>query len=262
LTAEVDVPVYRRFDFPDTITNRALSRHKEFFPNNAQPIDRNVYILTFSEGQRPSFSIVYHACHPVSRHNRSVPSADYVGAIRSAIRSRFGVSCCLFLQGCAGDIRPNFAQKRVAFLPRSRFNWRFKGNPSPTDQETADAKYADAVKRAQIVSSFAIAESDLRLRERTLAVRGLGMAAIAQFDIGPHISFVFLPFEVSHRYHLDLLKTPSPSRRFIVSCAGNVHGYLPHPDQHRSGGYEVERSRLCMGLAQPISIDSRDLWSV
>jgi hypothetical protein len=103
------------------------------------------------------------------------------------------------------------------------------------------------------------AKAGIRAASSILYVRS-ALKPFSQFDVGGEASFAFLPFEVSHRYQIDVLQMPSPPRRFIVSCAGHVHGYLPHIDQHRSGGYEVERSRTYMGLRQPIAIESRDIW--
>ena len=53
----------------------------------------------------------------------------WAGALRRAVRERFGNVPCLFLLGCSGDIRPDFSRKRVAWLPRSRFNWQESGRP-------------------------------------------------------------------------------------------------------------------------------------
>lgn len=257
--AEVDVPVYRRFDYPATTFNSLLSHHCGLFPNPAHPVDRNVYILVFAQGELPLFSIAYHACHPLTRRDGRAASSDYVGALRTAISERFGTTTCLFFLGCAGDVRPNFAGKRIELLPRNRLNWSFK-EPTLEDEQSTDAKYADAVQRAEFVARFVATEADFRVAERVLEVRGLGGVPMQQLDIADQLSFAFLPFEVSHRYQLETLNVSDRPRRFIVSCSGDVRGYLPHADQHRHGGYEVDGSLPLMGLKNRISVESRDIW--
>lgn len=260
MVGRVDIPIYRRFDFPQTKLNRLLARRAGLYPNEAHPIDRNVYLFAFAKEGRGLFSIVYHACHPVTRHDGKAASADYVSALRQAVAARLGPQPCLFFLGCAGDIRPNLAQKRTRLLPRSRLNWKFRPEPREADEMEIDAQYRLSIESARTVARFSLADGDIRLNQSSLAVRGLGPVSMPQLDIGQEVSFSFLPFEVSHRYQLEVAAMPQPPRRFVVSCADTVHGYLPHPDQLRAGGYEVEASRALMGLANPISIDSRDLW--
>ncbi len=123
--AEVDVPVYRRFDYPDNILNRFLASRFGFYPNEARKIDQSIYLFEFGDGERAHFVVVYHACHPVSQGVGCELSPDYVGAIRQAVRERFSVETVVFLQGCAGDVRPNLARKRVAMKRRCKARARF-----------------------------------------------------------------------------------------------------------------------------------------
>ena len=259
LVGQVDVPVYRRFDFPASALNGFLTRHAGRYPNDVHPVDRNVYVFAFSAKGKPQFSIVYHACHPVTRHSGETVSPDYVGALRAAVTERLGAQPCLFFLGCAGDIRPNLAEKRSALLPRNRFNWRFKPEPSAEDEKAIDEKYRQAVLQARAVAEFAVGEDGFQLTDRSITVQGLGEIPARQLDIGGEVSFLFLPFEVAHRYQLEVMDARHP-RHFIVSCAGNVRGYLPHANQLRHGGYEVEGSRAPMGLERAITMESRTLW--
>jgi hypothetical protein len=244
--AEVQIPVYRRFDVPDSALNRLLTARAGMYPNCAQPIDRGLYLFEFASGGRAQVVIAYHACHPVSRARAELLSPDYVGSLRAAVRARFDVRTCLFLLGCAGDIRPNFACKRVSWLPRSRLNWRFEYPPTTASEAAADRAYDDAVRTAEPIEAFdvcrapALVRRTLNLRSRRVEVPSLVFADRLRFD--------FLPFEVSHLYHLAARERDP--RHFIVSCAGHTRGYLPHPSQLFAGGYEVDGSRTCMGMAE------------
>ena len=74
--------------------------------------------LAVSERSDVKFAFVYHAGHPVSRHDSTVISADYIAAIREGIRDIYGQIPIIFLQGCGGDIRPNITKKRRKYLPK------------------------------------------------------------------------------------------------------------------------------------------------
>lgn len=256
--AEVPVPIYRRFDVPDSRLNRFLTSRAGMYPNSLQPIDQNLYLFEFSRGDNTEFVLAQHACHPVSRQDRQRLSPDYVGAIRRAVRERFGSAPCLFLQGCAGDIRPNLARKRVVWLPRSRFNWRFEWPVSRQGEQGTDRAYADAVYAASLWHSLPLGAGSVRIEHRVLTLEAQGPVDFPRLVIADRLRFDFVPFEVSHFFHLDAqLKDPM---HFIVSCANHTLGYLPHASQLAAGGYEVDGSRNCMGMAQRAVLSGNVLW--
>jgi hypothetical protein len=256
LKSDVPVPIYRRFDFPRTVLNRVLTRFAGFYPNGDHPVDRGLYLLAFMRGDAAVAVIAYHACHPTTRHGWHAVSADYIDAIRQGVRQRFGISHCVFLLGCSGDLRPNLTTKRVKWLPRNRLNWRFKSQPSSADQDAIDTVYRQAVFDATPIDDFPWADSDVTATVRRIEINGLGPVDEPQLRFGSHICFSFVPLEVSHQFHLDVLKRGGHPRDLIVSCAGNTRGYLPHPHQIRYQGYEVDGSRPYMGLRQRVQADS------
>src|SRR5256714_2254536 len=77
-------------------------------PDATGPRDETVHILTFTDGgERPVALLWSYACHPVTFAEPWQVSADYPGVVRRALRAAFGADLpVLFLQGCAGDIRP------------------------------------------------------------------------------------------------------------------------------------------------------------
>jgi hypothetical protein len=249
--SEVDVPVYRRFDYPDNFINRLLSKNFGFFPNESLEIDRSIYIFVFFDDHRALFSVVYHACHPVTLGVSCELSADYVAVIRRAVRERFSLSPVLFFQGCAGDVRPNVAKKRIKSLPKFRLNWRFNWQPSSQVLAEVEKDYSSAVLSAVPGQIIPISGS-FSLSSRKIALHGMDDVEVFHWVIPGGVEFIFCPFEISHLYHLDAMK--SGSSRFIVSCSNNTLGYLSHPTQHKAGGYEVNQSLSYMGLSQRIEI--------
>src|SRR2546423_1540208 len=77
-------------------------------PDPTGPRDETVHVLTFTdERKRPVAPLWSYACHPVTFAEPGQVSADYPGVVRRALRAAFGADLpVLFLQGCAGDIRP------------------------------------------------------------------------------------------------------------------------------------------------------------
>lgn len=250
---EVPIPVYRRFDRPPNILNTFLTKRAGLFPNETVNIEKDVYVWLFSQGTVPVFSLVYHACHPVTRTEPGAVSADFVDAIRQAVRQRFGVPVCIFLQGCSGDIRPNFSCKRLRALPRCRLNWRFKPQPAPADEIHADIAYTRAVATARLIAEAPAGKAEVRVHHRSLRLRGGGLAEAIELDLSRISRFCFLPFEVSHLY--NRLGDLPESRRFLVSCAGHTLGYLPHPTQIPHGGYEVDSACAYMSLERRLELE-------
>ena len=248
---EVDVPVYRRFDFPQNYLNRLLTQSCGFYPNESRKIDRSIYILVFGDAEKDLFAVVYHACHPVTLGVSCEVSADYVGAIRAAVRKRFSLSSVLFFQGCAGDIRPNLAQKRFRWLPRMRLNWRFNWRPPKIAVEDVYKKYSLAVADATHQKSVELT-AGFSVQSQEVSTNSHGVVSVAKWAIPGDVEFHFFPFEMSHLYNLASQK--SASHKFIVSCSNDVLGYLSHPSQHSAGGYEVEGSLHFMGLSEKIEI--------
>lgn len=256
--AEVDVPIYRRFDVPDSAVNRWLTKHAGMYPNSAQKIDRNLYLFELGGPDRTDLVIAFHACHPVSRADHSKISADYVGVLRRAVRARFGQVPCLFLLGCCGDIRPNFWKKRISWLPVSRLNKRFEWPTTVASQHKADQVYANAVLKARKWKTLEFSGEELKLEYADLPLVNQPMLRIPRIRLGQHLSFEFVPFEVSHLFHLDAHK--KDPMRFIVSCADRTLGYLAHPSQIAAGGYEVDGSRQCMQLSSRVLLKESRLW--
>ena len=256
--SDVNMPVYRRFDFPDSQVNRFLTRYGGMYPNVDVNIDRGLYIFEFAKGDVTQFVLVYHACHPVSRYDLTNLSSDYIGAIRMAIRERFQVGPCLFLLGCAGDVRPNFARKRIPWLPRNRLNWRFEPWASLDNELAIDNAYKEAVHLATWQNSIQLTNNPVRVERRNLHLLAQGDFEMTRLVIGQQLSFDFLPFEVSHYFHMEAQK--KDPMHFLVSCVNDTLGYLPHPRQLSAGGYEVDGSRNCMNLGERVELKKDSLW--
>lgn len=259
-SGEVEWPIYRRFDYPQTTINKFFSKFGGFYPNIDQPIDRSIKIIVFYSKNIALFAIAYHACHPVSRSNEEIISPDYIEAIRDAVRQKFSINTCLFFLGCSADIRPNFQTKRISFIPKNRLNLRFNYNPSNQLQKQLDRDYFKAIINANKIYEAKISEDTINIQKKSVKIAGFKMLEIPILRIFENIQFAFFPFEISHRYHLEILNKYPDSFYFLVSCARHTYGYLPHLSQLKYSGYEVDSSRKIMGLQNRIYFNMGQLW--
>ena len=194
----------------------------------------------------PKFAFVYHAGHPVTRCNDQVISADYIGVIREELRQNFGNIPVIFLQGCGADIRPNIVRKRSPYFPELWLNKKFKAPPSEEEQCHVDRAYKKAVRDLCLEDEFIFNEKEIKISRKLLALKGQNCITYPVVSVPNKLQFHFLPFELSHFFHLNIQKKNNSC--FLVSCTQNTYGYLPHPNQLEYGGYEVDSSRDYMGL--------------
>jgi len=256
-SATVEVPIYRRRDSPDNYLNRLLTRYCGMFPNSREPIDRSLHLIVLMAGQEPVSALVWHSCHPTSRSDLEAVSADYIDSVRRAVRTRFGSALpCLFLQGCAGDIRPDSRSKRVGFVPDNVLNTRFLNPTSPAEQDRIDNLYFRAVLDATETERSPL--NDMKLHRRPYVLTNGDSGEFMSLILNDIYRLDLLPFEVSHRYWMDLRNTAP--RRFAISCCDNVKGYLPHPTQLRAGGYEVDGSRILVGAPERLTLAEGKWW--
>lgn len=258
--ANVDAHIYRRLDYPRHSLNKFLNSKVGLFPNDSLKFDRSIYVWLFRAADVPCFAFVYHAGHPVSRHRSLEISADYIAAIRSTIRLNWPGIPVLFFQGCGADLRPRILGKRNQFLPRFWLNKKFISPPSLEEEDRIDEMYKNAIHSLQKIKSFDCVSSDFTLKYGRLGICGQEDIVYPKLSINKNFEFHFLPFEMSHLFHL--LDRQGQDYRFLVSCSGDTKGYLPHPLQLPFGGYEVDASRRFMSLKERLKIESAEFLIV
>lgn len=89
--------------------NRRLPTHEgiAFAPNPDGIVDRRLRLLCLDG----IACLVHYTCHPTTMGSQgNAVSADYVGALRSIVERLLGIPM-LFVQGCAGQIRPQFTDE-------------------------------------------------------------------------------------------------------------------------------------------------------
>ncbi len=224
-------------------------------PNPKGPRDPLVRVAVLKAPSGAPIAIVWnYACHPVFYPRERAATAEFVGHVRSAVRTHFRDPNLpvIFLQGFAGDVCPDIRPDRslrtlaetLVLGPRwGRFtlaSWR---------------AWADSIAQAVLA---AIGSAPLNPLQGSLHIESCGIAlnelvdgslpqrmlALDRVDIGNSWSMVALSAEPSTAY-AELLGL---GQAWPVSCTGDVYGYLPTEAQRSAGGYEVKGYFSALGL--------------
>jgi hypothetical protein len=239
-----------------------------FAPNPSGPRDEQATVVLLRKRDGEMLGAIWHyTCHPTAVVPADVISSDYPGAVRRALRERFGEIPCVFAQGFCGDIRPNITSTRT-------IGWRERlGRIIRTiasGPQFASPSADDWVRWSQ---SLAVRLCEITQRDRagTFSPSRLrtGSAAIPLDDffhgsvpdkmlsaqivrIGDELEIVALSAEVTVEWEriLDQAIPTAPGRiRLHAGYLGALFGYLPTAAQIPQGGYEVEGFQPLFGLS-------------
>ncbi|MCK1287619.1 hypothetical protein IVB41_27320 [Bradyrhizobium sp. 44] len=241
-----------------------------FSPNPSGPKDEwaTVILLRRADDQRVLSAIWHYTCHPTAVMPDNVISADYPGAVRQALRERFGDIPCLFIQGFCGNIRPNIQASRQKIGLRERFRKLIRvvafGNLFPT-LSVGDwmrwsrglAACVGDIAKGNPVKTF----SPTRLQTGSARIP-LGdffkgsfpdkMLVAQVIRIGQELEIVALSAEPSVEWERILDEAVPPRSgliRLYSGYLGALFGYLPTTTQVPEGGYEVEGFQPFFGLS-------------
>lgn len=244
--SRIELSVYRRKEF--------LLLGKYFcsrLPNSSQAIDNRLTLLTFISRDReaPHIQLIHYPCHPVVDFEEDRFSADFIFLLKKALK-RTDNCIQIFLQGAAGDIRPNIF-RTVGVIKKFTSLHDRNSNHSVS---SINSLIETACERLIVDNAFTLHPAFINHSTHRLMLTSSRHTSVHALHLGP-IKLLFLPFEVSNLIQLEL----SPHDIYIVSCSTNQFGYLPHPCQIPYGGYEVSGSdRFFLGAA---ALDKRLIYS-
>jgi hypothetical protein len=218
------------------------------------PNDTRVKVLRFDDGRSlaPMALIMHAVCHPCfftwgddvsAPYPRGFPmmSADFPGEAQTVVEKFYdGKTKALFLQGCAGDIRPNLPGYPYRCADESDIQW-------------AGCDLGSAVVRT---SSRSVVREELARRPPHYQIRcaskvvslpgkeGLVRAELQALKVGPYL-FLTMPGEpmVEFGFHVE---TAIADRAIpiVVGYANGSIGYIATAESYKVGGYEPGQSRL------------------
>jgi hypothetical protein len=231
-----------------------------FAPNPSGPRDEQATVALLRTSDGKTLGLIWHyTCHPTAVVPVDVISADYPGAVRRALRERFGEIPCVFAQGFCGDIRPNIrtAARRSgwrerlhrmvrlmvsgpAFVPPSTEEWaRWSQGMAAGVCDIAQGKPAKTFSPASLQTGSA----RIPLSDFFTGSTPDKMLAAQAVRIGEGLEIVALSAEPSVEWQRALdqaVPVPSGCIRLYAGYLGALFGYLPTAAQIPQGGYEVD----------------------
>jgi hypothetical protein len=241
-----------------------------FSPNPSGPKNERatIVLLRKADDQRVLGAIWHYTCHPTAVMPDNIISADYPGAVRLALRERFGDIPCLFAQGFCGNIRPDIqaSPQKVGLRERIRKLIRVVafGNLFPTLSAGDWMRWSRGL--AARVSDIAQG-NPAKTFSPTLLQTGSARIPLGDFfkgsfpdkmlvaqviRIGEELEIVALSAEPSVEWERILdeaVPPPSGLIRLYSGYLGALFGYLPTAAQVPEGGYEVEGFQPFFGLS-------------
>lgn len=218
------------------------------------PNDSRVKILRFDDGTSltPLAVIMHAVCHPCfftwgDKGSQPYPkgypkmSADFPGEAQTFVEMCYAnKTSALFMQGCAGDIRPNLPGYPYRCADEADIQW-------------AGRDLGGAVARA---AAFSLTREQLRKRETFYPIRvasevvelpgkeGPVRAELMAMKIGPFL-LLTMPGEPMVEYGFKLEQAIADrATPIIVGYANGNIGYIATAEAHKVGGYEPNRSIL------------------
>jgi len=230
---------------------------------NAEGVnDPRVKVLRFDDGESldPLAVLMHAVCHPCfftwgDRGSQPYPdgyprlSADYPGEAQSFVELVYGGRTkALFLQGCAGDIRPNLPGYPYRCADEADIQWAGRDLGAATVRALARGVTREARAARPTFLPLRVASSSIDLPGKEAIVT----AELMAMSIGPYL-LLTMPGEPMVEYGLELERAIADRAIPIVIgyANGNV-GYLATEEAYRFGGYEPTTSRLTAEAEQRI----------
>lgn len=238
------------------IDGRAIVRLNPDGPN-----DPRVKVLRFDDGKSLTpMAVVMHAvCHPCfftwgdkgsAPYPKGYPkmSADFPGEAQSFVEMVYGQkTSVMFLQGCAGDIRPNLPGYPYRCADEADIQWAGRDLGGAVARALSLSVTREKLKQRETFYQIRTARSILDLPGKERPVR----AEMQALKVGPYL-FLTMPGEPMVEYGFKLeAAIADRAIPIIVGYANGNIGYIPTSDAYAVGGYEPNRSVLS-AEAEPV----------
>ncbi len=232
-----------------TIDGRAVIRLNPDGPN-----DPRVKVLRFDDGRSLApLAIVMHAvCHPCfftwgdkgsPPYPKGFPmmSADFPGEAQTFVESIYkGKTASLFLQGCAGDIRPNLPGYPYRCADEADIQWAGRDLGGAAVRAAAFSLTREQLGKRASFYPIRVASEVIELPGKEQPVR----AELMAMKIGPFV-LLTMPGEPMVEYGIKLeAAIADRTTPIIVGYANGNIGYIATAEAHLVGGYEPNMSKL------------------
>ena len=229
--------------------------------NPAGPNDPRVKVLRFDDGRSltPMAVIMHAVCHPcfftwgdkgTQPYAKGYPkmSADFPGDAQTFVENNYdGETSALFLQGCAGDIRPNLPGYPYRCADEADMQWAGRGLGSAVVRSLADGVRREKLRERPGYYPIRVASEVVSLPGKEGEVK----AELMAMKVGPYL-FLTMPGEPMVEYGFNIEEAIGPRAiPIVVGYANGGIGYIATADSYAVGGYEPNISPLSPS-AEPI----------
>ena len=249
---------WRLSPYPPHLPRRAALRA----PDPTGPRDETVQVVTLVDpGGRPAAVLWSYACHPVSFAEPRHVSADYPGVVRRALRAAMGSDLpVLFLQGCAGDIRPREVgrpralARRLAELVLGKLFTPFTADEYRAWSDSLATRVVEVTRAPgrtfAVGARFGTAHTSLPLSDLMDGASGSERTLTLQrLELAPEVAIEAVSAEPVAEYGLAV-RAAAPQGRIVIPIGytDTVFGYLPTARMLGQHGYEDEGFMEAFGL--------------
>ncbi|MFT5328828.1 MAG: neutral ceramidase, partial [Planctomycetaceae bacterium] len=222
--------------------------------NPEGPNDQRVKVLRFDDGSSLTpLAVVMHAvCHPcfftwgdkgTTPYPNGYPklSADFPGEAQSFVEMVYGdKTSSLFLQGCAGDIRPNLPGYPYRCADEADIQWAGRDLGSAVVRSLARGVTREKLKNRNSYYAIRVASAKVSLPGK----EGRVTAELMAMKIGPYL-LLTMPGEPMVEYGFRLEQAiEDRAIPIIVGYANGNIGYIATAAAYDVGGYEPNTSKL------------------
>jgi neutral ceramidase len=222
--------------------------------NPAGPNDRRVKVLRFDDGRslNPIAVLMHAVCHPCFftwGDNATPPypegypkmSADFPGEAQGFVEKVYdGQTRTLFLQGCAGDIRPNLPGDPYRCADEADIQWAGRDLGGAVVRALARSMIREERLKRPAVYKVRCASERATLPGKDGPVE----AELMALKIGPYL-LLTMPGEPMVEYSFKVERSIADRAiPIVVGYANGDVGYIATAEAHKYGGYEPIQSPL------------------
>jgi len=222
--------------------------------NPEGPNDPRVKVLRFDDGKSltPMAVLMHAVCHPCfftwgDKGSQPYPkgypkmSADFPGEAQTFVEMVYGQkTSVMFMQGCAGDIRPNLPGYPYRCADEADIQWAGRDLGGAVTRALAYSVTREKLRQRESFYQIRVASEVIDMPGKEQPVRSELMA----MKVGPYL-FLTMPGEPMVEYGFKLEKAIADRAiPVIVGYANGSVGYIATADAHMVGGYEPSRSIL------------------
>lgn len=227
------------------------------------PNDPRVKVLRFDDGRSltPMAVLMHAVCHPcfftwgdkgTQPYAKGYPkmSADFPGDAQTFVEMNYrNNTSALFLQGCAGDIRPNLPGFPYRCADEADMQWAGRGLGSAVIRTLADGVRREKLRQRPSYYPIRVASAVVSLPGKEEEVQ----AELMAMKVGPYL-FLSMPGEPMVEYAFAIEKAIGPRAvPIVLGYANGALGYIATTESYAVGGYEPKASPLAPE-AEPIVI--------